>query len=557
LVRLILLLVVLLSPQVHAGPARGKATVSARPQTRSLHRQAPRAPRPKPRRRGRLTRQRPPIPVANLAPRGKTELERELQDRLSEILRTRWLARAQNGVLVLDTRAGDLLFAHNPDRQLNPASNVKLVSTLAALDALGADFLYTTRLLGPAPDAHGVVAGDVHVVGTGDPTLRPLHLWELAESLRQRGIHRIHGDLVVGPDDERDALAQPMVTITVVGGTAEGELPSVTIEPDSAWFVVDTTATTTSKGRRARLGIALETVASERPHVVVAVTGTIRPSQTVRTWREAPRPSVFSAHTLRAYLLFAGIEVSGQVRVTSEPARPDLPELAAHQSVSFAVLAGMVNKPSSNFLADRMISTAGGAVYGGPPSIAKGVRAMEAFLSRLGIASKGYLLENGSGLSRKNRLSARQIAQVLVAGAEHAKIGPEYLASLAIAGHDGTLRARFSGRASAGWMRGKTGTLRSVLALSGFVSVGGDDTLCFAILTNGFRDKRKLVVRAEHAAMVDAMYRYLRRRREREAPTTQPTEESIPPGETAPSLDETPADDNEEPAKDTGPTPSP
>lgn len=499
-------------------------------------------------------RKHPPLRIANLAPRGKTELERGLQESLDHILRTRWLARAQNGVFVLDTRTSEVLYAHNPDRPLNPASNVKLVSTLTALDALGTDFAYSTRLVGPAPDADGVVAGDVYVLGAGDPTLRPAHLWELAETLRQGGVRTVHGDVLVSPDEERDALGQPTVGITVVAGAGEGDLPSVTVEPDSAFFVVDTLATSTSKGRRTRLSVALRAVVdgTADPHVVVEVSGTLRPLQTVRTWREVPKPSLYLAHTLRAVLLLGGIEVTGRARVARESPAHELPLLAAHQSVSFSVLAGMVNKPSSNFLADRMISTVGAALYGGAPSVAKGVRAMEQFLARLGFTQGSYLLENGSGLSRKNRLSARQIAQILLAGAGHDRIAPEYLASLAIAGRDGTLRARFAGRASEGWMRGKTGTLSSVLALSGFVSVGGDDTLCFAILTNGFRDRKKLIVRAEHAAMVDAMYRYLRRRRDHTAAdaTTLPTQAPILATDAAPPAGEARAEENDEPAKD-------
>src|SRR5204863_10197638 len=115
-----------------------------------------------------------------------------------------------------------------------------------------------------------------------------------------------------------------------------------------------------------------------------------------------------------------------------------------------------------------------------------------------------YLLENGSGLSHASHMSARQIAQVLVRSTQDDHFGRAYLASLSVAGEDGTLRSRFWGHPSAGAVVGKTGTLNGVAALSGVVSVDPDRPLYFAILTNGFRDRRKPAVRAAQAEIVDA-----------------------------------------------------
>ncbi|MBI4508560.1 MAG: D-alanyl-D-alanine carboxypeptidase/D-alanyl-D-alanine-endopeptidase [Deltaproteobacteria bacterium] len=450
--------------------------------------------------------------ATNVAPKGQTALERELQGLLVGILQGKWIRRAQNGVLVIDAKTGDTLFSYGADRQLNPASNVKLVSTAAALDAVGGEFRYRTRILGPAADPVGMIPGDVFLVGNFDPTLRVEDVQGLVQALSAQGIQVIAGDVVVGMNEARDSLGQSRLIVVVRGGEKEGDLPTVVLEPDTALFSVENSARTTSKGRRARLEVGLRVKKnSSGERIVVAAAGRIRPGQVFKMSRTVPRPALHVGYLLRALLLQANIEVRGGVRQENAPP-PVLPELAAHESLPLGVLVGKVNKPSWNFLADRVVWTAGAELFGGSPSNEKGLRAMIGFLTRIGIARNSYRLENGSGLSRSNRLSARQIIEVLTTAGRDFRIAPDFLASLSVAGRDGTLKGRFRGHPSAGRFRGKTGTLSGVLALSGFVSIGGEDTLCFAILTNGFKNRRKQHVRSSQAAMVNAMYRYLVKR---------------------------------------------
>jgi D-alanyl-D-alanine carboxypeptidase len=133
---------------------------------------------------------------------------------------------------------------------------------------------------------------------------------------------------------------------------------------------------------------------------------------------------------------------------------------------------------------------------------------MGAWLDAIGVTPGTYRFENGSGLSHTIHISARQIAQVLLAGAKDERIGRAWVDSFAVGGRDGTLRSRFAGHPASGYVFGKTGTLNGVAALSGFVTVG-DRSICFAVLTNGFRDRRKPEVRSSQAAIVDAIFGYL------------------------------------------------
>jgi serine-type D-Ala-D-Ala carboxypeptidase/endopeptidase (penicillin-binding protein 4) len=449
--------------------------------------------------------------VANVAARGETPAERELQDAIDAALASTWMKQAVNGVLVMDVRSGRLLYSFGADRQLNPASNIKLVSTGAALDALGPEFAYKTRLLGQEPDANGVVTGDVYLHGSWDPTLRHSDLQRLAAGLAQKGVKRIDGALVIGDNEKRDSLGSPNLKVLVVGAEKNGQPASVSIEPASDLFTVKSVAQTSSKGRRARLGV---TLTPQGDKILVTVSGRIRPAQRSAVYKTLARGALFTAHTLKAYLKDAGVEVTGGIR--REPQPPEgLAELTQHRSAPLSTICAMVNKPSDNWLADHVIWTTGKELYGGDLATSAGVKAMEAFLDKVGLERGTYRLDNGSGLSHTNHLSARQLVQILLHGHADQRISRDYVASLSIAGIDGTLRGRLRGHPAQGHVFGKTGTLHGVATLSGFVTTDSGDMLVFSILSNGFRDRRKNSIRSAQHDMVNAMYRYLT---QREAP---------------------------------------
>lgn len=506
--------------------------------------------------------------VKNVAPPGDTPSERELQADLDKVLATRLFAHSKTGLYVVDRKTGHILYSYGADDQLNPASNVKLVSTAAALDALGPDFAIPTRAMGPAADANGVVHGDAYLVGSWDFTLEEGDLTDVATSARAQGIHEITGDVVVGEDDARDVPPKAELDVTITGGAKDGALAQVTLSPDSAYFVVENDAITKTlptrkiqrevedddpapakKGKHGKKhkkttkmilvtapAVPIVTVklddektadAQATPRIVVTVTGKIPPGASITVARPVTRPALFAAHTLRAALKLAGVKVDGGVRRGATPAE-GLVELGRHASIPLATLVALVNKPSNNYLAQRVIEATGTQLYGGPPAADKGLRAMDAFCEKLGFDKGSYRLDNGSGYSYTNHLSAVQIARLLMTVAHDPKIGAAFVASLSIAGKDGTLKRRFAGHPSVGYVFGKTGTLTGVAALSGIVKLDAadpDDEIVFAIMTNGFANGSRKDVRAGQAAMVDAMYRYLRRRAGDHAPppaTTQP-----------------------------------
>jgi serine-type D-Ala-D-Ala carboxypeptidase/endopeptidase (penicillin-binding protein 4) len=553
---------------------------------------------------------------------GPTTLDERLADDIKRIWAGRTLRRGTTAVYVVDEASGRVIYAVHEDQPLNPASNVKLVSTAAALDILGPSWRYLTRVLGPTPDAAGVVAGDLYIIGSYDPTFRTVHVNRLAAALARAGVSRVEGDVLVGGDVVRDSVGDHRVTIVVRGGARAGEPARIEVTPPNEF--VEVVAPDTSNVRRSRLSLQGEVVDDEErgPRYVVTVTGRLGVDARRTYQRWVPSRNLYTGHLLRAALVEAGVEVTGTVRAVELPeytarlgATGQLPvELARHRSVPASTIVARINKSSINYMADRLVNTAGAVLYGGKPTMDKGVRAMDRWLAaRAEIDPASVLLDTGSGLSYNTQLTARQVVRVLrvaagyaadvegaepgdfldriagdglagdhdevagddtlaelgarlpvmsslldglaptfdpadggghdaggdhvayagapalmtdtelrsalaldpahIAATDRGQIARVFFDSLAVGGSDGTLRRRYRGSAAGGNVFAKTGTLRGIIALSGFVTLGEEETLTFAIVTNDSDSRARNQIRREHDRMVEAMHRYLEARR--------------------------------------------
>lgn len=488
----------LLAPPVLADPGAPKARSSI-----------PVTPRTK---RVDLTRTKGPKSVP-------TARER-LREQINEILGRRYLTHGTTAILAVDAETGEIIYAKNEKAKLNPASNVKLFSTAAVLDALGTDFRYRTRLIGATPDAEGVVSGDVYLLGTGDPTLFYNELESLANELVAAGVKKIDGDLVLSDDRYRDNLAIPRLRINAVGSSRSGRRADITITPATD-FVEIVNQVRTVRRRRTRIRASGKLITKDgAKRWVVTVSGTVRPRGRRITRIAAPLRSTFTGHALSAALASAGVEVTGSIEiapfetyVTAAAEAGRLPvKLAEHRSAPMKDLVRMVNKRSINFLADRLIMTAAVAERGGSMSMTGAVDIMEKFINRVGLDAGDLVLDTGSGLSYNTELTAEQIVFMLRVGAGYvdgSRGDPDaFLGSLTIGGRDGTLRRRFRNSAARGKVRGKTGTLTRCLALSGFVTAEGGRSIAFAIVTNKNRRRDRTGVRREHEALVEALHAY-------------------------------------------------
>jgi serine-type D-Ala-D-Ala carboxypeptidase/endopeptidase (penicillin-binding protein 4) len=447
----------------------------------------------------------PPPPPSDLGAR-----KAWLKTRLDEIAGHPALAGAKVAILVSEFESGQVLYARNEKMPLNAASNVKLVTSAAALSRLGPEYRWRTVVYGPAQTggrwlaAGGELAGDLYLRGSGDPTLSSENLGELAASLSAQGLKKVRGALVVdasffdgGPlapaydqKTESAAYRSPSsaaslngnaVLVTVIPGAKAGAPARITLEPSSPYFSIVGRIVTAGMS-----GPAVPLVDTDQAgeQTRITVSGRIRLGSEPRAFlRRIVHPELFLGHTFLQVLKKRGIAVEKPLRVGAVPGE-GYRALAAHDSPSLAVVIHDLNKRSSNFAAEQVLRTLGAEVVGRPGSWDKGLEAVGRFLDSLNIARNSYRMDNGAGLYDSNRFTADQLVTVMRAALRDFRIASEYLSSLAVAGIDGSLGQRMGGTVAHRFVRAKTGTLLNVSALTGVVGAPGQKPLLFSFLAN-------------------------------------------------------------------------
>jgi D-alanyl-D-alanine carboxypeptidase/D-alanyl-D-alanine-endopeptidase (penicillin-binding protein 4) len=449
------------------------------------------------------------------APRAGDTAARELESALRAIVSAGPLASARAGIVVEDVQTGQVLFARDADVLLNPASNVKLVTSAAALARLGPEYRFDTEIYVDA--GSGEAARTLYVRGKGDPTLVTERLWAIAGDLVHLGVRRV-GDVVVdesffdgervGPGFDQESgdrsylapagaasLNWNTIAVHVGPGDRRGAKARVELEPASDLFEVEVRATTVAAGGRRR--IAVSSVRSGGRQRIV-VDGRIPLGSRMQTsWRRIDDPALYLGHTLRRLMELRGARFAGRVRAGQVPHGARLVHVA--QSESLGEVVRRLNKTSNNFMAEQLLKTLGAETKGAPGTWPKGVEAVEEFLADAGIPRGAYVMRNGSGLNDTNRFSARQLATLLRSMWARFPLQAEYLASLPVAGRDGTIRWRMEGSEAEGRLRAKTGTLENVTSLSGYVENAAHRTLAFAILVNDYPGRATGAVRSVDA----------------------------------------------------------
>lgn len=446
-------------------------------------------------------------------------------------------ARASWGVVVQSLDNGQVLYRRNAERLFLPASNLKLLTAAAALARLGADFRYRTVVLARGARRGDTLAGDLVVVGRGDPTLvldttrgapdplASLRPW--ADSLAARGIRvvlgRVLGDATrftgppLGPGwawDDLDAEYSAPVGalqfdlsvayLLAVPGPSPGEPVRVALLPRSAPLRVFTTATTVAGDSGAA---ALHW--SRAPFGdSVSVTGLLPVGRdTVRLPVSVPDPTRFFETSLTEALAGRGVAVVGQ-SAGAAPAEAAGDTLFVWSSPPLAAVLPLFLKPSQNQIGETLLRTLGAQTAGsGSPDSGRAV--VERALNDFGVPDDAFVLADGSGLSRYDHAAPEAIARVLAAMYARPDFRVFYDA-LPIAGVDGTLATRLRGTAAAGNARAKTGSLTGVRALSGYVETADGEHLLFVLLANNFTTAQR-VVDAAQDQIVERLANFSRR----------------------------------------------
>ncbi|HEY7376293.1 MAG TPA: D-alanyl-D-alanine carboxypeptidase/D-alanyl-D-alanine-endopeptidase [Polyangia bacterium] len=449
-----------------------------------------------------------PSPDLPKPPRDPAQRREWLKTQLDEAFAVKELAKAKISAIVVDADSGKPIYARAEKTPLNAASNVKIVTSAAGLSLLGPEYRWRTTLSivgppsGPPLPAGGEAAGDLYLRGSGDPTLATEDLAAMIGDLAALGLHKVRGSLVVDDslfeggtmppayDQRNDSTASRapasaaslngnVVAVTIVPGPAAGAPAHVVVDPPSPYFTIAGRVVTAGTGPHAP---AVDTK-EEPAHTRVNVAGRIRLGADPRTfYRRVAQPALFLGTTLKQLMERRGISI-GAVKVGRAPAQ-GLRVLAAHDSAPLAVAVQDLNKRSNNFAAEQLLRTMGAEIGGHPGSWDKGLKAVERYLSGIGIKPGSYQMQNGSGLYDSNRFSAEQIVTILRAASRDFRISAEFLASLAVAGTDGTIAHRMGGTLAERYVRAKTGTLANVSCLSGFAGSPGHTPLVFSIIVN-------------------------------------------------------------------------
>jgi D-alanyl-D-alanine carboxypeptidase/D-alanyl-D-alanine-endopeptidase (penicillin-binding protein 4) len=411
-------------------------------------------------------------------------------------------AGAGVGVIVVSLRDGTTLYEKNAARPLVPASTMKVLTSAAALDRLGPDWRYETRLLSAAPvGPDGVLDGDLFVK---EPAPRFV-VERMQSSRRPPQPARIRGDVVADLlyfDEQRppewphssnpNPYAAPIsalaanfstVRVTVTPGPRLGAPAEILVEPLSDAILVSGRVKTTSTGRAVHASRRLERGGDGEVANRIVVSGRIGLySGPWEAFLPIENPAAVAVAAVKRALQGAGIVVQGQARIGAAP--EGAITLGSVPSKPLAEIVRDMNKHSQNFIAEMMQRTLGGEVFGPPASREKGARAVQAFLRSCGVDPQTVQLTDGSGLSRSNLLTAEALARVLVRMRSDARLEASFVESLPIGGVDGTLERRMYGSAL-GRVRAKTGSVAGVTALAGYVDDTSEGPVAFAFLVNG------------------------------------------------------------------------
>ncbi|MDQ2889219.1 MAG: D-alanyl-D-alanine carboxypeptidase/D-alanyl-D-alanine-endopeptidase [Gemmatimonadota bacterium] len=411
------------------------------------------------------------------------------------------------GVMVTSVTRGDTLFARNPGAELKPASTMKLFTTGLAFNRFGPEYQFSTTVLRDgAVSSDGTLQGNIVLRGDGDPSLSGRFMdggpnapmAALAQKVVAAGIKRVSGDVIgdaTAFDDARIpdgwlsrylgagyaarvsglSLNENIVWVAVSPGT--GSHANVALEPMTTSLVVINNARTVGgSGASVRM--------SKRSDGTITVTGSIGRNSPVRRYSfVVDDPSMFATGAFRAALQTAGVQVGGATRLAPTPAKAV--KVTSIESPTLARMVSAMNRESINHYAELLFRDgARGPQRNVQGSVANGNHAMHQFFAKVGADTSTIYNADGSGLSVNDRITARSMIQLLDY-AHRAPWGPEFHASLPVAGESGTQRRRMKGSPAQGNLHAKTGTTNDVIALAGYVTAVDGEVLAFSFLYNG------------------------------------------------------------------------
>ena len=344
-----------------------------------------------------------------------------LRVQLDSLLRAPMFETSQVGLMVYDLTADSVLYTKNHCHLLRPASCMKLVTAIAALDRLGGDYQYKTRIYMTGDLRNGVLTGNIYCVGGFDPTLTADDVAVMAESVRNLGIDSISG--------------------SIVGDCTMKE----TLDYGEGWCWDD-----------------------DNPMLIPLTIG---------------RKNIFLPVFARE-LKRLGVKTGG-ITLEESGITPSNARLVSTYRHSIDVVLERMLKMSDNFYAESMLYQTAASTGNQLAKASHAHNITKQLLKKIGLGNKTYKFADGSGLSLYNYVSAELLVALLRYAYHKDDIRDHLRPALPIAGVDGTLKDRMKKSAAYGNVRAKTGTLTGISSLAGYCTSADGHDLCFAIINQG------------------------------------------------------------------------
>lgn len=460
-----------------------------------------------------------PTPTATPTPEPRQTVF-DLQAKIRQALFRPELRRGSVGVKIISLDTGKTIFEQDAEKYFMPASNMKSFTVATAMEKLTPNFRFVTSVFAASqPDANGTIQGDLTVYGRGDISISTAFynsdyyggIDVLADRILEAGVKRIEGNLVgdetffsgsaiptgwewddlqwyYGAEVSALPLNDNSVDLSIKPGAANSPC-FVQIQPlNTLYKIVNRCVTTDSRTRR-DIRVVKKTdqnileVYGTMPNNDGGYTGSITISH----------PADLFVEMLRQRLLQKGVTVTGKNMVKSE--KPEMAamvmpvEIAKLESVPFSIIAAKTMKPSQNLYTETILWTLGERLGDKTnpklSSAERGIAVVKNFLRQIGVPDDAILQYDGSGLSRHNLITPSAAVRLYEYMAKQSPYAAVWQNSLTIGGVDGTLRNRFKGTKAEANMRGKTGTIDQVSALSGYVTTAAGERLVLSILVNG------------------------------------------------------------------------
>lgn len=433
-----------------------------------------------------------------------------LKNKLNSIMLDSRMKNASSSVTVRNASTGEVIYEYYGDKEITPASSLKLLTGAAALETLGENYRFSTAVLTDGKVKNGTLNGNLYLRGQGDPTLLKKHFDSFADGLVKQGVKKVSGNLVgddtwydnvrlsagILAEDEPYYYAAPISALTlspngdydagsvivVAKPGVNGKATNVTLTPETNVLQVVNYSKTVPKGSKNTLKITRQVGTNK---VIISGNSPIG-SSGKKEWISVTNPSIYALDVFKKSLAEKGITFAASSKIVQGKAPKNATALVSRKSMPLKELIIPFMKLSNNTHAEILAKEMGKVIYG-EGSWDAGLLVMGDYARSVGLDISKWTFEDASGLSYANKTTSRQLSQLLYV----VRSEPWYNTfnkSLPIAGVSdrlvgGTLRNRLNIAPAKGNVMAKTGSLENIKALAGYAKTKDGETLIFTVLT--------------------------------------------------------------------------